>query len=230
MRAMTKALVGVMTLALSQTSPPGVAELLSAPGELSPADVEAVVTLTSDLIVGKTFMSYGGFGGGTLTVGPGPRAGAMYYGDRATEWPGVPARSCDGTPQAGELVLEWELIGTTWQVTPYASPDPRVMDGMFDLWGIEPGLVQDAGSRDVEGVTLRGLRYPYAPPQGARFKAEWQTLWLDSRTGMPLRYEIAIESPDAMDYGYYFAWAPGWDRRPDSAIERPDCIPVYPRR
>ncbi len=227
MRLMTGILAATVALALPQASAPSVMDLLQTPGELTRADLEAIRSLTADLIVGQSFMSYGGFGGGMVTVGPGPRVRSILYGDRATEWPGLGARRCDGTELDGELILRWERAGSMWQVTAFGSTEPRVMDGMFDLWNIDAGRIEDAGFRDVDGVEARGLRYPYAVPQRADFEAQWQTIWFDTRTGLPLHYAIAIEGPEAMDYGYFLAWAPGWQREPAPEMERPDCVPTH---
>lgn len=217
----------IVTWAATQScvSPPPA--LLDGPGPLTPGEVDAVLEAASKVIVGKSFMSYGGFGGGTFTVGEGPRVRSAYYGDRATEWTGTAARRCDGTPMDGELSLEWAMDRSGWTATATADNQPRLLDAMFELWSVEIELVEDAGFREVDGIRLRGLRYPFQPHQGAQFEASSQSIWFDPRTRLPVRYEIEIRSPEPMDYGYFLAYAPGWAGGPDPTAERPDCIPPF---
>jgi hypothetical protein len=97
---------------------------------------------------------------------------------------------------------------------------------MFDLWRLPTTSVNDAGLRQIDGIDARGLRYPYVPPAGAQFEASSQSLWFDLRTGLPLRHEIEIKSPEPIDYGYFLVHLPGWQAGPDAAAPRPDCIAV----
>lgn len=220
---MCAALGLVATISLQAPGPTATA-VLAQQAELSPDEIARLLGEVSRELVGKSFFTYGGFGGGALTVGAGPRVRMIRQGDRVEEWLGVPARRCDGERLDGELMVEWRSERSGWRATARATSTPRVLDGMFELWQLEPELIGDAGFREIDGIKVRGLRYPYEPAPGMQFEASWQSVWFDVRTALPVRYEIAIEAPEAMDYGYFFAHAPGYEIRPDTGLARPDCV------
>lgn len=223
---LARLLVASLTLLLAQGPTTALTGLLSQSEPLTRADLDALREAAAGLLENKTFFTYGGFGGGTMTVGAGPRMKAAYYGDRATEWTGLPARSCDGERLEGELVVEWESTRAGWGAAPRASTEPRIFDDMFKLWDLPASSIQDAGFQEFDGLEVRGLRYPYDPPTGSQFDASWQTLWFEPRTGLPVRYEIEVEAPEQIDYGYFLAHALGWQGGPDAAMPRPDCVPT----
>lgn len=222
---MNRLLVGLVALLLGWASQVSPADLLARAEPLSREQMAALARVTGELLVGKSFITYGGFGGGTVTIGAGPRVRTVYYGNRLIEWTGAPARTCAGAEMNGGLVVEWEMDRSGWHATARASTEPRILDGMFQFWVLPATSIRDAGLREFEGLVLRGFRYPYEPPTGTRFEASWQSLWFDPRTGLPVRYEIEIEAPDEMNYGYFLAYAPGWQAGPDPTQRRPDCIP-----
>lgn len=159
-----KRIIGVAALLATLQAPTAPErDLLLQAETLDSEQIGTVIALTAQSIVGRTFFTYGGFGGGQLTIGDGPRLRYFRQGDRMTEWTGFPAKWCDGSAATGELVLEWQQDESGWQVKALGSDEERPFDAMFELWGQAPGKVEDAGFRYIDGIQVRGLRYPYTP-------------------------------------------------------------------
>jgi hypothetical protein len=70
----------------------------------------------------------------------------------------------------------------------------------------DPGLVSDAGLRVEGGHTWRGIESDATPPL-AELSAT-QTLWIDSDSFVPRRYELKYSSAGFGDYTYDLIFAP----------------------
>jgi hypothetical protein len=77
--------------------------------------------------------------------------------------------------------------------------DDRGRSAIFELLTGRIG-VDDAGPRIVGRTTLRGLRGP-ATPSTSEIDAT-QTLWVDTDTLLPRRYELTYSMPGFGDVGY----------------------------
>lgn len=203
------------------------ARQLLAAGE--PLDERAIVTVleaTRTAMAHKAFTMYGGFAGGTVELDASGRPRFFQQGAQVTEWTHRRAVACDGATLAGDLVIEWEVRANAWQGHPRLSTGQEPLSPVFALWESPPGQIEDAGFREVDGVRARGLRYRYERPPTAKFEADRQVVWFDVGTLLPLRYELEIQSPEPMAYGYFLALVSGVALGPSSEIPRPACVRV----
>lgn len=219
--AIAAGLTGVVTV---RGSVPPQLDALAAQDPLGGERLARTLEALAALLPGRSFMAYGGFGGGVVTLGPGPQVVRLDQDTRSTEWTGRPAVACDGRSLEGELALEWESGRRGWRAEASAWSRPHPFDPVLDLWRVPVGQVADAGFRDLEGLRVRGLEYPHDPPPGTRYEATRQSLWFDVHSGLPVRWELHVTGPETVSYGYYFVHAPAWDRGPGPELERPDCV------
>jgi hypothetical protein len=64
--------------------------------------------------------------------------------------------------------------------------------------------VSDAGLRNADNRTLRGIEGPGTPARSELDAA--QTLWIDVETFLPHRFELTYSLPGFGDYAYDIAW------------------------
>jgi len=64
--------------------------------------------------------------------------------------------------------------------------------------------VSDAGRRNADNRTLRGIEGPGTPPHSELDAT--QTLWIDVETFLPQRFELTYSLPGFGDYAYDIAW------------------------
>lgn len=102
------------------------------------------------------------------------------------------------------------------------------MGPIFELWQVRLEEIEDAGHKDIGGVKVRGLRFPYTLPANAEFQADHQVIWFDTETLLPLRWTLPVSLPEEMDYGYFFTEVPELQLGPSPQERRPNC--VQPRR
>lgn len=167
-----------------------------------------------------------------------------------TEFTGRPARSCNGTTLAGELILAYQNEGSGWTASANTRPYPGYPSEVFDLLaGVLP-----ADSGDVERIgdrTARALVVPWTPAPDARSQPEvligdplpnvrrdtspianagFLLLWIDVDSLLPLRWErffaadAARGIPAKPDYAFSFRYDPALTiSRPDG-VALPDCV------
>jgi len=170
------------------------------------------------------------------------------YVTTVIEFTGRPARRCSGAAEPGELVIEYEHRQSTnaWTVSARATTQFGLGPGytpVFDLLRGATPLVSGE-RRKVGNRFARAFFAPWTPPappaDAPRFESfvgdplpnvpkivsriprdETQTLWIDTESLLPLRWEAT--RPDTHDYGFTFTYATIALQRP-AGIRPPDCI------
>jgi hypothetical protein len=212
------ALIVPLRPALAQRSSPSrVREFLSTERRLTPPEVAEVVEAASEYVAGRPFR---------LTTTPGvglelmlDAHGRLHFArDPAdccvlTEYTGRAARYCDdGALATGEQVVEYRYEDGEWTAT------ARLVGPM------EPGLAFAAllsGRIELEdaGLTFdrraRGFRSPSKQP-------ETQTLFVDVRSALPLRWEAADERGERLSYSIEYDRS--LDLWPPRGVPVPECI------
>lgn len=212
------ALVVPLPPALAQRSSPArVREFLSAERRLTRPEVAEVVEAASEEIAGRSF-----FVANTLGVrmefmldAHGHLHFARNAADRVvlTEYTGRVARYCDdGSLARDELAVEYRREDGEWTAT------ARLVQPM------EPGLAFAAllsGDTHLEDAGLtadrraRGFSSPAKPP-------EVQTLFVDVRTTLPLRWEMADERGTRQIHTIEYQRS--LDLWPPRGIPAPECV------
>ena len=217
-------IVLVLALTSAQDLDATARQLLASPTALSEQDLATVLKATQSALANKAFFLYGGFSGGEVQLDADARLQFFRQGTTVTEWTRVPAVTCDGTALERDLIIQWERHANEWQGMAREARGHEPTSTMFTLWDVTPREIEDLGLKDIEGIGLRGLGFAYEPPARAQFDARRQVLWFDPRTLLPVRWEISLELPESIVYGYFLAYAPGLQMGPPADVQRPDCV------
>jgi hypothetical protein len=175
-----------------------------------------------------------------------------------TRLTGMPARGCDGTPRAGQLVVEYRNDGGGWFATARsrvyaASPTPlddflagdlRVHSGELQMIGARPARVlvapwtapattaetaqQPEYRSDDLGRTWTKTSRPNTPPLT-------QSLWVDIESLLPVRWAVMFAA--APEHGVpakphtvlSVRYDDAIDIQPPSGVAPPDCVPSLSR-
>jgi hypothetical protein len=212
------ALIVPLRPALAQRSSPSrVREFLSTERRLTPPEVAEVVEAVSEYLAGLPFRltTAPGVGLELMLDAHGHLRFARDLADRSVvnEYTGRAARHCDdGALDTGELVVEYRYEDGEWTAT------ARLVGPM------EPGLAFAAllsGDIKLEDAGLtadrraRGFRSPSKPP-------ETQTLFVDVRSALPLRWEAADERGERLSYSIEYDRS--LDLWPPRGVPVPECI------
>jgi len=160
-----------------------------------------------------------------------------------SDYTGQPARRCDGTVEPGEMVIEYEHKSSTnaWTATARAQTTLGVRaPGYAPLFNMLMGTTPaTSGERTQLGDRpARAFVARWTPPtdtglveiagdpapnvRGSVPDAPFtQTLWIDTVTLLPLRWEVA--RPGVPAYGFNVFYEP-IDIQPPPAVQAPDCI------
>ena len=182
------------------------------------------------------------YGMASGAVGPAPPPPTHYVEKRTTiiDYTARPARRCDGSAMAGELVVRYEYHGAidAWTATAHAE---TVETGMV-MWthpfrmlsGVTP--VTSGERKPIDGRWARGFVARWTPPHGGPQQVEltgdplpnvigarapWvpiQTLWIDTKSLLPVRWETSDLGDD------YTLTYERLDPRPPAGVRAPDCI------
>ena len=192
-------------------------------------------------------MIHGTVGG----IAPGantPPASLTWREDIVTilDYTGRPARRCDGSSGEGEMVIEYRRGATAmWSATarPQTSRDAAGSAAFTVLRGVEPAVSGDR--RQIGTSWARAIVAPWTVPIDQRARVvepapalgdpapnvagepfpndATQTLWIDTETLLPLRWEVTKPDPARVIMAGLFIYEP-FDLRPPAGIDAPGCI------
>jgi hypothetical protein len=270
------ALLAIAPLAIAQVTDPSPRQLLDLTRPLTTGEIAIVLRAAQEAMDGKTFrLSFENSDSAIrVLVGPGgrPRLAQMNSGmihgivagiapgaktpppsmtwreDITTilDYTGLPARGCDGSAEAGEMVIEYTRRGTAeWRVTArrQTSRDAGASHAFAMLRGAEPAVSGerrqigtgwaraivapwtapgDQRARVVEPTPLIGDPTPNAAGEPFPNDAT-QSLWIDTRTLLPLRWEVTKPDPSRVIMAGLFIYE-SFDLRPPAGIEAPGCV------
>src|SRR5438045_5307992 len=96
-------------------------------------------------------------------------SGRNGYADTVTfvHYTGRPVRGCDGTPRAGELVVEYESNGSIHTVTARPRSALEINDSAFDMLAGRVPVTADP-IQLLDGRTVRPFSAPYRLHDGAQ--------------------------------------------------------------
>jgi len=192
----------------------------------------------------RIFRMGGGMAGGIVGGAGGVTTEWRDYIVREREFTGRPARRCSGGSEPGELVIEYEHSqnANAWTASARAIPPPGLGIGynpVFDILRgatpLESGELRKFGEHTARALFAAWTPPPHAsraettgdplpnmPPLVNRLpKDDTQTLWLDTESLRPLRWEAS--GPDSYDYQLTFNYERLDLRRP-AGVKAPDCI------
>lgn len=212
------ALIVPLRPALAQRSSPSrVREFLSTERRLTPPEVAEVVEAASEYVAGRPFRltTAPGVGLELMLDAHGHLRFARDLADRSVvnEYTGRAARHCDdGALATGELAVEYRyedgewtaaarLVGPTEPGLAFAA----LLSGYIKLE--DAGLTADRRAR--------GFRSSSKPP-------ETQTLFVDVRSALPLRWEAADERGERLSYS--IEYDSSLDLWPPRGVPVPECI------
>jgi hypothetical protein len=152
-----------------------------------------------------------------------------------TDYTGRPAKTCNGTPIDGELILQYEHRSTDnrWTVQARTRRAVEELSPPFDM--LAGMMTLELGERrQVNGRPARALVAPFHPA-GQPLSDQpppvmTQSLWIDTVSLLPLRWSIYVPAAPAQgipaipDYGLFFIYDPSIDLRPPDGLSPPDCI------
>jgi hypothetical protein len=238
----------VLVLALvaeGQILNPSARDVLRQSRSLIEAEVALVLAAARVAVDGRTFrLSYepGGPGADIQMESDGrPRyirftTGEQGHGDTVTflHYTRIRARSCDGTAQPGDLILEYENKGAGWTVKARTRSIAELNDAAFDMLAgrrvVTAGPIQKLNNR-----TVRPFVAPFQLPDGALGgppPGTTMALWLDIDSLVPVRWSVRLPvSPELgiptglPDFGLVFTYLDGVDLQPPTEIVAPDCVP-----
>jgi hypothetical protein len=146
------------------------------------------------------------------------------------DYTGTPARRCDGTPLAGDLVIEYEQRSTDrrWTARARTRSSMEVLAPAFEvLAGLVPadsGEPRQIGDRRARAFTAPWYRTP-EERQPTLAPAGRQSLWIDTMTLLPVRWSVAINAtPAPPEYNVLFTYDPSITLQPPANLVRPDCV------
>jgi len=148
------------------------------------------------------------------------------------EYTDTAARSCDGKPLDGNLIVEYERKTPpgTWTAKARTRSAVEELSPLFDTLS-DDTLSSSGELRTVNGRTARAFTAPYKVPASSGVvtfsappSAITKTLWLDVESLLPLRWAVSVPAqanmPPLPDYGLSFSYDASID------ISAPDGVPV----
>jgi hypothetical protein len=193
----------------------------------------------------------GGIIGGIVSgVAPGKSAGpteARWHEDVITiiDYTGRLARDCDGSAEQGEIVIEYRFSSSTqvWRATarrrgvrdrggPGIAPAFEMLGGAGSVTSGQRRQIGDRRARafvsswtpppapNSEAPTLTGDPMPNVAGDPAP-KAATQSLWIDSASLFPLRWEVSNHGMTT--HGFNISYE-SIDLRPPAGVDAPACI------
>jgi hypothetical protein len=146
-----------------------------------------------------------------------------------TEYTRTPARRCDGSPLAGQLVIEF----STRRGVPVArARASRAVEQPY-AYAVRALLASDGFSdAGLSATGERAFSAPWTPPGGtyAADVSGAQTLWLDAATLLPRRLEVTLHAPlggatpERVPIVYDVQFDPSITFRAPPDIPRPTCV------
>lgn len=254
--------VAISTVAVAQTINPSPRAVIKDPRPLLPAEVSAIFDAVRQAIAGKAFrVGYTPAAAGVeyvmrddgrpewmrTTSGADIGSGLVGSGDQQSparaehvdlinivHYTRTPARSCDGSPSNGELVIEYERKTPpgTWTVRARTRGDIEIGGPIFEmLSGSKP--LESGAMRDFDGGRrARAFVRVWAPPGrslgGATSGTE--SLWIDVDSLLPVRWAVVptpppgVAVPPNFEYGMSFTYDASIDVRPPDGVIAPDCV------
>lgn len=272
MKTLTAAALVVGVVAQGGTPSPR--EVLELSRPLTGAEVETVLAASRKVLAGKTFrlgrphgpeFVMGRDGRPTIERGSGAIVGGVVGGlvsgsdesARPTEsrfridtahvihYTGLPARRCSGAAEEGDLVVDYERLGSRpWTATARVR-DARDFGGLgfaplFDM--LQGGSRVTSGERArIAGRWARAFVSEWTPPvstvdtrpaaligdpipnvPGVQLpESALQTLWIDVRSLLPVRWETLRRGRVVSAYDFEYRRA---NVRPPPGVRAPDCI------
>ncbi len=149
-----------------------------------------------------------------------------------THYTGQVARSCDGKPVTGELVLEYENKGSGWTVKARPRTPVEVFGPIIELLA-GSRAVTDGGPRRIGDRPTRGFVTSFKLPEGATGgppEGTTETIFIDTETLRPARWIITLpeearrELPSGFEYGVSFTYPEGVTLQPPEGVAVPDCV------
>ena len=152
-----------------------------------------------------------------------------------TEYTAIPARRCNGTPATGHMVVEY-LLSTTSGVWSVTARERRRGDVAFfrplamlsTAASLKSGEIKLVGNRTARAIVSpwtqsdsTGVFITGDPPPNAAEFVPMQSLWIDTSSLLPLRWEISQRQ--AIVDGVDFVYEPLEFQRP-STVDAPNCI------
>jgi hypothetical protein len=269
-------LLATGTAVIAQVTGPSPRRLLDLTRPLTAGEVAIVLRAAQEAMDGKTFRLYFENSDSAIRVlmGPGgrPRMTRMNSGmihgivggiapgaktppssmtwreDITTilDYTGRPARRCDGSSEAGEMVIEYRRGATAeWSATArlQTSRDTADSAAVTVLRGFEPAVSGDR--RQIGTSWARAIVAPWTVPIDQRARVvepapavgdpapdvagepfpndSTQTLWIDTVTLLPLRWEVTKPDPARTIMAQRFIYE-SFDLRPPAGIDAPGCI------
>jgi hypothetical protein len=263
--------MGIVLALLTAQRSPSARELLNAPRAWTTAEGATIVASVQSALTGKTFqLSFVGHSGGPeILMGGAGRptrirwrheggiVGGVVFGDGTSvsnpvehhrvievdEYTGRAARRCDGSVEAGELVIEYrgndagKWSATARQTDAHDFGGPGIAPFFEMLRGIQP--VTSGERKRIRGRWALAIIASWIPPPTSSDpafltgdpipnvsgepmpNAAVQTLWIDTKSLLPLRWEASNRG--RVVYAYDFTYRRINLRLP-GGIRAPDCI------
>ena len=193
----------------------------------------------------------GGLEGGTVTgFAGGTVGGGTAAPPTHTEWreeyiliiafTGRPARRCDGSAVAGELVIEYRhsSLINAWTTTARAETNEQRLATWTHMFRMLSGAtpVTSGERKQIGGRWARAFVAPWTPPHSGIQQVELtgdplpnvigvppsrvttETLWIDAESLLPVRWETTERG-----YDYALTYEP-LDLQKPAGVNAPDCI------
>jgi hypothetical protein len=257
---------------LTQPSPSSAPGLLHVGRALTAPEIDVVVIAARAALDGKTFSltplnggaaeevlmgpdarpkiikSTGGIeagivlGTGGAAVAP-PETRTVEDVTYVTRYTGQPVRRCGGSPEGGEMVIEYVLRGArpAWTVTARrrdARDDQRAvaqaLNMLHEAHAMETGAAQMIGGRYARAFVAEYVPPPSStrPPLTTGDPAPngvgepirtpmTETLWIDGESLLPLRWEVARRGVHVRGYDFQYRQI---DLQPPQNVSAPDCV------
>ena len=160
---------------------------------------------------------------------------------------GLPARRCDGSVERGEMVIEYTRRGTgEWRASArtetsrdsgitaalslvqsaerMATGEHRLVDGRSARAIVAPWVTAPVatGLRAAEGAPVIGDPFPNVAGEPIAGVAT-QSLWIDTVTLLPLRWEVTKPDPATVLQAQVFNYD-SFELRPPAGVDAPTCI------
>jgi hypothetical protein len=267
---MNAARFAIVLALFAQTSTPSLRNVLNADRALTPAEIADVLSASRRVLANKTFrvsfaeVLMGRAGRPRLIRSSGAIMGGIVYGiapgdtsrtpthvewreerTTITDFTGRPARRCDGSAVAGELVVEYvhsslinawtttaraetnETRPLPWQwvfgmlggTTPATSGERKQIGARWARALVAPWTPLTTTTGPPEQVELTGDPLPNVPgdPVHPVSKELTQTLWIDVESLLPLRWETTHGHEINLTYERL-------DLQRPAGVRAPDCI------
>jgi hypothetical protein len=175
---------------------------------------------------------------GGLVGGDGAHTNWTTRVETIADYTGLPARRCDGTAMAGDLVIEYRNENDTrWKARARASTDREIaapiLDMLADAGRLDSGELQTFAGRRARAITTAwtppastgpdAVIGDPAPNVATAPRRGVQTLWIDVESLRPLRWSVTL--PGTPSYTMIFTYDMSPEPQIPSGVSRPDCVP-----